>query len=213
MRVFKGHRIALLLAAILTTSSLMMAIPRPAHAWTDELLEMRKQCVLDMSAKFTSVKAELEQIDPAAWTPEQHCAYINTANWVIYAGLALYTHANNSLPGDLSLLAGTEYIPEWPGNPYNGWQPMQVLSTSDEFSPGDVVWQICPTSFYSGVRNPQPKSCELSVYGPTLEFGSAFSPAPLKANTWATVPQGSVYMLGQNYERTEVTKKKIEESK
>lgn len=177
----------------------------------DSEVQECSQNVSDQSTYYSTIRAELEPIDPAEWTIEQHHTYLDAALWTIEYGITLYFMENGNLPADLEGLAGTSYIPVWPGNPYNEWEPIRVLSLSDGFAPGEVTLQVCPYEFWSYVRNTRPVSCELSIFGPDLEYGQLGDAQPMKPNTWAVVPDGAVFMLGQHAEPASVTEKKFEQ--
>jgi hypothetical protein len=174
-------------------------------------LQECKQSVSNQSTYYSAIRAELEPISVKDWTIEQHHKYLDASLWTIQCGLTLYFMENGNLPADLDGLAGTSYIPMWPGNPYDQWNPIRVLSLADGFSLGDATLQVCPYEFWSYVKNPRPVSCELSIFGPDIEYGQLGDAQPMKANTWVVVPEGAVFMLGQHAEPASVTRQKSEQ--
>ena len=170
-----------------------------------------RQNVIDQSSYYNTLREKLGEIDPVKWTNSQRHDYLEAALWTIFYGLNLYFEENGSLPDDLSELAGTSYIPVWPGNPYNEWKPVQILSLSDGFSPGDATLQVCPHVFWSYIQNTRPVSCELSIFGPDMQYGDLGDAQPMKSNTWAVIPDGAVFMLGQHAEPASVSQQKYEQ--
>jgi hypothetical protein len=176
-----------------------------AASFPEFALDEVRQEVQATADIYNSIRAELELADPATWTVTQTNGYLNAALWVIYDGLKYYFMQNGKLPDTLQELAGTTYIPEWPANLYNDWKPIRILSLADGFSPGEVVWQICPPEFYSCIENTRPLSCELSIFGPDIKYGELGDAQPIKPNTWAVTPEGAVFMLGQYSEKASVS--------
>jgi hypothetical protein len=200
------------LAMILTFGVFITFTPQPAAAWgCEDMITEIQQWIDDQSSYYSGLRAELESIDPAEWTIEQHHTYLDASLWTIYYGIFLYHEEHGNLPSDVEGLAGTAYIPVWPGNPYNGWQPIQVLSLGDGFSPGDATLQICPFEYWSFVHNPRPASFELSIFGPDQQYGELGDAHPMNPNQWAVVPDGAVFMLGQYVETAAVSQQKFEE--
>jgi hypothetical protein len=76
-----------------------------------------------------------------------------------------------------------------------------VLSIEDGFHPGEMVVQWAPAEFQSMVgpienHTLRPLSYEIAVYGWTEDAEPYGNAQPMEDNTWATVPQGIVIMLG-----------------
>jgi hypothetical protein len=185
--------------------------PRYAAAqFPEDALKDIRQQVSDGSERYNAIHAELELNARDTWTITQIHEYLDASLWVIYDGLTYYFMQNGSLPTSLEGLQGSSYVPDWPANPYNDWKPIRVLTLAEGFSPGDVVWQICPPELYSGVKNPRPVSCELSIFGPDVKYGDLGDAHPTKSNTWAVVPEGAVFMRGQNFEKSSVTRAKFD---
>jgi hypothetical protein len=203
---------AMQVASALPLFLCLCGLPRYAAAqMPDFMIEESRQAVSDIAEQYKTNRTVLEQTDRSAWTLQQTSDYLYTSLDVVYDGLVFYFVKNGKLPATLESLKGTEYIPVWPDNPYNDWQPVRILSLADDFSAGDVVWQICPPEFYSYVRNTRPASCELSIYGPDVKYADFGDAKPASGNTkWAVIPEGAVFMLGQWAEPASVTRKKFE---
>jgi hypothetical protein len=199
---FHGHSMLLISVVLIG----LLCLPGYASASFPEFaLEEVRADVTAASETYNTIRAELELADPSTWSVTQTHNYLNAALWVIYDGLKYYNMQNGCLPDSLEQLGGTTYIPEWPANLYNEWKPIRILNLTDGFSPGDVVWQICPPEFYSCIKNTRPISCELGIYGPDIEYANLGDAQPLKSNTWAVTPEGAVFMLGQFAEKASVS--------
>jgi hypothetical protein len=179
-----------------------------AMALDESLLALYRTRVQDKVADLAISRAVLESKDQAAWTPEEVQAYLHDSIWAICNGLTMYEYEYRRMPDKLSDMAGTEYAPVWPGNPYADWAPMEVLSVADGFKAGCFVLQVCPPEFYSNIKNPRPLSYELGIYGPDIEFASCNSVKPNDHNTWATIPEGVYEMIGGYTETTVSLRKK-----
>ena len=100
----------------------------------------------------------MEGIPVTDWTITSAQEYTLASLWAVHYGIGYYFKKNAALPAHVSDLAGSEYIPEWPANPFNNWDAVEVLSTADGFAPGNLALQICPrsitVSFAIHVRRP-----------------------------------------------------------
>ncbi len=119
---------------------------------------------------------------------------------------------------DLVSLVGLGYLPYWPGNPLNDWEPMRVLQASDGFSAGDLCLMVCPPEAYGDMgAGPEAASYELFVYGPdesVVTFGTIYMAGT--NGTWCTAPSGAMYGIGfycMSVKEHEEQNKKIEEYK
>jgi hypothetical protein len=210
--MFLYQRSASLRAAVACAVLLcLFCVPRYAAAqMPDVMIDEAQKVVSDMSQRYQAIRAELEKADRDTWTVAQTHEYLDASLWVIYEGMTYYFMKNGSLPNTLEELKGSVYISTWPDNPFNDWKPIRILTLADSFSPGDVVWQICPPEFYSFIKNTRPVSCELSIYGPDVKYADFGDAKADKANKWAVVPEGAVFMLGQWCEPASVSAKKFE---
>lgn len=196
------------LACLMVSVAAFLPNAALADHFPPALVQGQRDEVAAQRQRMADVASGLEGIDPVDWTPTQTYEYLQEALWTVYNGLNLYFYVNGELP-DLASLAGTEYVPDWPANPYNSSEPIRILQLSDGFSAGDITFQICPPEFYSYPANPRPISCELSIFGPNLEFGELGNARPSKDNTWAATPPGAYLMLGQYAETASVTAEKF----
>lgn len=199
------------IAIIITCLFAPVLIFTSAVAATD--LENYRKTVVVASEALAGSIAELKAMPRQEWTEARIQAYLRQATWAIYDGLLYHTQKLGSLPGDVASLAGTEYAPEWPGNPFADWAPMEVLLPEDGFKPGCLVMQVCPPEFYSDLRQPRPLSFELGIYGPDMKSADLGSGRPVRYNTWAIVPEGTFYMLGAYTESVVSLQKKLDKIK
>lgn len=154
-----------------------------------------EQHISDMRQELNDVTTKLKSMPQEEWPDAAVETYLADSLWVVYYGILYYSAENNRLPDDVNSLAGTRFVPEWPNNPFNEWEPLTV-STSESFSAGNLALQICPPAFYSRINNPRPLSFELSIFGPFEEFSQNGNAETLDENTWAHVPNGALYQLG-----------------
>ena len=156
--------------------------------------------IAKIQQNLTDSEAVLRAPADGGWSDLDLEQHLHNALFAVYTGIVYYEYDNRELPTDVASLAGTKYVPNWPANPLNNFEPVQVLGLADEFSPGELVLQICPPEFYSKMNDSRPLSFELAVYGPTVEFAALGTAAPLKINTWAVTPEGALYMAGAHTE-------------
>ena len=132
--------------------------------------------------------------DPADWSTALQDSYLNSALWVVYYGMLTYGFDGHfSLPAEPAELVDLVYIQTWPLNPYNNWEPMQVLDPTDEFSPGDLCLLVPVGQREHGSK----MASELCVYGPDIDYALHGDAEPMDINEdWVVVPDGAVYMLG-----------------
>jgi hypothetical protein len=149
-----------------------------------------------MIPELESARAVLEGKPQAEWADFEIQGYLYTALWTVYLGAAAYVYDHRVAPQNAEVLQNSGYVAQWPGNPFNDWLPMELKLPSDGFSSGDLCLQICPVDFYSGYQTLVPRCFELGVYGPDTAFAQFGDAAPMDENTWAVVPDGTVYMLG-----------------
>jgi hypothetical protein len=134
------------------------------------------------------------------WAQVEIQTYLANAMWTVQCGILQYKYDHERLPEPVSSLTGSEYIPVWPENPFNGFAPMEVLNGYAGFKPGELVMLVCPPEEYSGIKDPRPLSYELGVYGPDEEFAQ-YGNAEVTCNSdWAIAPVGVLYMTGARTE-------------
>ena len=191
--------------------SILLVLPYLALADINEnLIQDRMDKTRNAGFKVAKYQRVLESKPAAQWEDTEIEHYLWSALWyVLYANHVYDLEIGETAP-DLHSLVDLGYMRFWPGNPLNDWEPIEVLAVHDEFSPGALVYQICPVDFYSGLEDPRPQSYELGIYGPTPEFGSRFDAETLELNTWAVLPSGILYNAGAHTESTRTTIAKIE---
>jgi hypothetical protein len=99
---------------------------------------------------------------------------------------------------DLLSLVGKGYLPYWPGNPFNNWEPMKVLQASDGFSAGDLCMIVCPPDAYADMgAGPAPTSYQVFIYGPDESAANLGKIYMAGTNgDWCTAPSGALYGTG-----------------
>lgn len=97
---------------------------------------------------------------------------------------------------DLSVLAEAGFLPYWPGNPLNNWEATRTLTMEDNFSAGDIVLSLCPSSEYTSTRGlgTVPLSFDLYVYGFDIVPALDANVWTLQSNkSWSVIPEGAQY--------------------
>lgn len=179
----------------LVFTALLLAPPARAHDGKDMLAGLRQQ--RDAAARAVlEGRLALEGRDSAQWSTDELSAYLFQSAQLVNTSAMLYTLSTGHAPQDLAALAQTQFCPLWPGNPFSGWQPMQVLEVTDAGRPGELFYEVCPPEFYSVADSPRPMSFETGVFGLpgwTVAPGQA---QPLPDNSWAVAPERAWLMLG-----------------
>lgn len=190
----KAH---MLIISVVITSFLVIAAS-PATAETRaELADRNLAQQADTVASMNELKSTMQSKSSEDWTILEVQTYLNYALWDVYLGAAAYVYDNRVAAQDSSTLINNGYVSEWPENPFNEWEPMELNTISTEFVAGDLCLMICPYDFYSGYNVLVPRCFEMCVFGPTVEFADSFGDAKTnKLNTWAAVPNGAMYQLG-----------------
>lgn len=146
-----------------------------------------------------------ERLEADSYSSDEHRMmdvrqYLFNAVLTVYLGklAAINTYGSDVIATNIdpTMLVDLGYLPDWPGNPFNNWEPMQVFSTADPFSPGDLVVELCPSSAYSSFpeTGAAPYSFNIYVYGADIipEFDA--NAWVLKANkAWSTIPEGALF--------------------
>lgn len=137
------------------------------------------------------------------WTPADLEKYLYNAMAVVYyARLDATYAASQVIPqtnDDLKKLVELGYMPFWPGDPMNDWEPMKVVSPTDGFHPNALCLSVCPPEYASPLSGggTGQVSFDLFVFGPDESF-SAFASViqPEKNKEWSSVPNGTLYGYG-----------------
>jgi hypothetical protein len=199
------HRVLLLLAIILSLSSSVWASNYSDNA--DELLAQQAGVIQQLH----DAKAALQAKPQAEWTTAEISTYMDQA--LVFLGATAYVFDQRAAATDPSILMDNGYVAEWPGNPFNNWEPMKMNAASTNFSAGDLCLQICPLEDYSGYKNLVPRCFELSIFGPAEDFpGKQDWLTPNPNNHWASVPHGSYEILGYSTTTHTDLLKQIEKS-
>ncbi len=203
---YSGVGIAVLLLLFIT------AVPAQAISNSDRH-DMLAQRISGQQTAYEDSLSVLKSKPQEEWSPLEIQTYLFNALWVVQYGVLQYKHDHENLPDTLESLAGTEFIPLWPENPFNDFLAMEVYNDLDGFMPGDLVWLICPPEEYSGISNPRPLSYEIGVYGSTIEFEAYGNPDVALNKDWAVIPEGTLYMAGSHSESGKHLKEKYEKRK
>jgi hypothetical protein len=154
-------------------------------AQAEQYLSEAKQAVIESNGEL----ADVEQ-------------YLYSAMFYIYYGKLkanMNFDSNLVATNDLKQLMSLGYLSEWPGNPLNNWEPIEVLSPEDAFAPGELVFALCPTSYASLIRGNQlaQASFEMFVYGPVADVADKFTSITQHESNkeWSTPPDGALFGL------------------
>lgn len=193
----------------------VLGLVRPTLAIThQEEHEMLAGKISETQQGLEDALAVLHSKNQDEWTPLEIQQYLNQAMWAVDLGIVQYVGDHLELPSTVESLSGTDYIPHWPDNPFNGFQPVKLLTNADGFQAGELVYFPCPVEHYSGIKNPRPRSFELAVYGPDTEFARLGDAEPMPGNDkWVVVPEGALYMTGMFTESGKHLKEKIQRRK
>ena len=182
---------AAVIAFLLFTASPIQAATR-AELAKENLAKQAKAVVA-----LTELKTSLQAKPSSEWHADEIQEYLDHALWDVSYGAVAYVLDNRVAALDSTTLIRTGYVTAWPENPFNNWQPMKLITANTDFKPGDLCLMICPEDFYSGYQTLVPRSFEMCVFGPSVEFAAEHGEAQInQLNTWASVPDGAVYQRG-----------------
>jgi hypothetical protein len=208
MRCFKTM---ILLAVIMT-----FLLPFTSNASSNYIADKYRSDAQKWDQRLHAAEKALLDMPKEEWDEGTLTAYLNCACYSVYCALVSYMMTNDEAPADATM-AASYGLSAWPKNPCNNWEPIRVLSATEPFSAGDLVYQIAPPSHYSLVFNPgsgystAPQSFEIGIFGPSIDHHQGFTDGTRDGNTWATLPRGLVMNTGAWTEQAEVTLKKMEE--
>ncbi len=199
---FRAKTITTSVAIILA----VLTVPLLAYCQEDSAEERYNQKIEKVQQKLAGAVAAIEESNGGL--PEIQ-RYLYYAMFYVYYGKL---KANYNLDGmtlatnDISTLVDHGFLPDWPLNPLNNWEPMRVLTPGDPASPGDLCFSLCPPGYYSMVRGDaiEPVSFELFVYGPeaTPEKFCVVVQHDLNKE-WSIPPDGALYGLSFYMESNE----------
>jgi hypothetical protein len=185
--------IGLYLAAVFC---LLLATPTQSAAkGTSELVSFSKDRMQNAQNKLALDENVLKGKQQSEWTDKEIESYLFHALFSIYHAMNAYMFANRRIPSSWESLRDLGDLTPWPGNPLNNWEPIKWSVAPAEFKPGDLVLQICPPDYYSGLKNPVPLSFELSINGPTEDY-SPIDPFWYVPAEWAVIPKGTAFIAG-----------------
>lgn len=177
---------------------------------TPEGLKSRhERAVAKASGRLAELRTELETFEQGGESSEYYLTlhdYLRTALWAVYEaklsaamdhGFGTEMEATNS---SLESLVSYGILPAWPANPLNNWQPMRVLGPGEAFSPGDIVFDLCPESEGTTLDGVTKRiSFQVYIYG--YDPADGYVGAELKGNeNWSRKPAGAVYGAGYHME-------------
>lgn len=187
--------IKIAISAIFATLLVFTAMPAQGGC-LDELAERyQKETRMAEDAMQEAMQVLLDK-NPTDWTPEEILTYEQYSLWVVYTATMSYVVSNEfrDFPVELADLESQGYIINWPENPYNDWQPVEILDYTDEFSPGDIALQRAPMGYRDGKS---PNAFEMVIYGPDVDFASYGSTERHDIqDDWLPIPEGALYLLG-----------------
>jgi hypothetical protein len=195
-----------LLFSTLAGMTVLTAIPVFA-AKTSE--EPTQHWLSVFESDLTKAEDVLRHKPKAEWTKEEVEVYLFNAMYAVDYATIVYIDRNKQHPLDEQVLKDSGLLSHWPANPLRDWEPIRILSKSDEFSAGDIVKQLCGPELYSGLTNPVPLTYMITINGPSKDYDPS---QPVKSLfTWATVPSGSVFVGGSKYMTSAEKRKKLAE--
>lgn len=153
--------------------------------------------------------------EPSEWTQDEIEEYLFNALHLVYNANNIYILEHRQHPYDYNVLMSM--TSKWPGNPFNDWEPIRILHYPGEagiFSPGDIILQLCPPEYYSGYPRAVPKTYVMTINGPTENHITQHQAGRFVMTMWDwdVIPAGTAFIAGSYYEKSEVTKRKIEET-
>ena len=169
--------------------------------------QMRKH-----ASATNSILAEISAIEDEEIPADLLNRYYTEACWMVYSGLVVYAHEYDQLPQSLDELSMSGHVEFWPVDPIANL-PMGLSDVSDPQS-GTFVLQVAPPSHYSIIGGfdsyrLEPLSYELSVIADTGMQAQMSS--TINQNTWAMIPDGSIFQVGYYVESADITLQKLEE--
>jgi hypothetical protein len=179
------------------------------------------QQLIDFSAESydqaTQIALELKDTPQEHWPGTTVVQYLTHALWAVYLAHEAAVLDEMKLPSGLDSLVNDGYLKAWPENPFDSWQPMEVLSPSSPFEAGGLVYEVCPPSQYSlrgaGTKERlEPMSYQITVLGSALGQPHNGNLRPTEGNEWATIPPGAIFTLGSHHETAAQTREKRKHS-
>lgn len=157
-----------------------------------------QQRIAELAQRLTEQRAAIEGGEA---TIEEIDEYCSTALWLVYTSkvYANYTFGADvqTTNDDLDSLVELGYLPLWPGNPVNGWEPMRVLTPADDYSACDLCFAPCPPDYYTKIKTGLAAlAFDIFIYSPVeshAQFGSITQSGTNK--DWSTPPAGAMYGL------------------
>lgn len=203
-------RLSIWLAAlVLTGITVIASTSRPCSATT--MAEALRQDMLESVRYMNEAKTVLTSKDNANWSDAEVETYLSRALYAVYYANCIYIDENKQLPYDSEALRSSGILSDWPGNPFDTWEPMTWTEGGTEFKPGGLVLQPCPPNLYSGILKPVARTHVLSIFGPSSDY-QPISPVD-KLFDWAIVPPGTAFLTGAKFQTTEETIKRREAQK
>ncbi len=192
---------------------LLAGSPFTSHAVTrSTIAETFKKQMRNFQRDMTDAEVVLKAKAPGEWSKQELEKYLFNSFFAIYNATAAYTFEYRGVPSSWETLRDLGPLQPWPGNPLDNWDPMKWVTETSDFSPGNMVLQVCPPELYSFPENPAPMTFVLSIFGPTENY-EPVNPVVYHAPKWGVYPAGTAFMAGFGVEPASVTKKKMDEEK
>jgi hypothetical protein len=208
-RKLKIAFITLSAAALLAVPALIMAQQAMSPS-REESKQWRKDFVAKAQQRLVELRGQLEGFESGGDPAQYYLAvnsYLRAAQTMVYqAKASVYMDADGyvgqdleSTNDDLTRLVALGYLPEWPCNPFNGWQPMKVLSPGSDFSAGDLVFDLCPSSEAAPFGDETRRvSFQLYIYG--QDQATEYIGTAVGKNGWSNPPRGALCGSGLHSE-------------
>ena len=200
----KQLRVALFVAAVLLGAFLSGAVLGAERTQSktpcgkDKSKEIFLNSIIHMEPPYSGAKGALLAKDASEWTKQEVTEYLKYAGIMVYYALMLQLIEDNWVHSTSpQQLADKGYLAEWPGNPFNGWKPMQIRDVTEGFFPGDIAREICPPEYASrGKRT----SFQLYVFGADENWPQDQGNFQNMNTEWTTVPAGTAFTTGMHSE-------------
>jgi hypothetical protein len=186
--------------------------PRLASAQDDPRKALNEGWLRGYQHDLASAEEVLRGKDAGDWTQEEIEAYLFNALYSIYCANNIFMQDYWRHPADGEELA--PHLSPWPGNPFREWEPI-AWQEGAEFSPGDIIVQLCPPEHYSLVPDETevPMTYVMSINGPTEDYVplGAECEQPLEPIwEWAIVPPGTTYQTASYLQPAWKSREKLE---
>ena len=150
---------------------------------------------------YDAAEANLKSKPQSEWTQDEIDMLLFYSLWIIYRNYQIeYVLNDRNVPVSVEGISESAHVNTWPNNPFNDWQPTQLLSYPAEFSAGNVVVET-----YNGMNtvSQMTDSFEVYIFGPSIDWPSDKLHVMSLNQSWANPPSGTIFALGLHVESEE----------